>query len=116
MKTLITLLLLPCVVLTGCAKLNEDFDCPAPSGGSCKRMDEVYDMVNGKGKSLAVTPARNPLVMDGRPGHPVRYGEGVMPLWIAPYEDTDGNYHQANRVYSVVKEGQWMQQSQLASK
>ena len=41
-------------------------------------------------------------------GHPVRYGEGVMRLWIAPYEDTDGNYHQANRVYSVVQEGQWM--------
>ena len=54
-------------------------------------------MVNGKGKSLAVTPSRNPLVIDGRPGTTCRYGEGVMPLWIAPYEDTDGNYHQANR-------------------
>ncbi|MFA6302190.1 MAG: type IV conjugative transfer system lipoprotein TraV [Legionella sp.] len=116
MKILMTLLLLPSLVLTGCAKLNEDFDCPAPKGGSCKRMDQVYDMVNGKGKSLAVTSNRNPLVIEGRPGQPLRYGEGVMPLWVAPYEDTDGNYHQANRVYSVVKEGQWMQQTQLTSK
>lgn len=115
MKILIALLLLPCVVLTGCTKLNEDFDCPAPNGGSCKRMDEVYDMVNGKGK-LAVTPSRNALVIDARPGQPVRYGEGVMSLWIAPYEDTDGNYHQANRIYSVVKEGRWMHQPQSVSK
>jgi conjugal transfer pilus assembly protein TraV len=111
-----TLLLLCSVVLTGCAQLNEDFDCPAPKGGSCQRMDQVYDKVNGQGKSLAVVTHRNPLVIEGRPGEPLHYGEGVMPLWIAPYEDTDGNYHQANRVYSVVKEGQWMQHTQLASK
>lgn len=117
MKILMTLLLLPCLILTGCAKLNEEFDCPAPKGGSCKRMDQVYDMVNGVGhESLAVAPKRNPLVTEGKPGEPLRYGEGVMRLWIAPYEDTDGNYHQANRVYSVVQEGHWIQNPPLATK
>jgi len=28
---------------------------------------------------------------------------------VAPYEDTDGNYHQASKVYSVVEEGRWIQ-------
>lgn len=120
MKILMTLLLLPCFVLTGCSTLNEEFDCPAPKGGSCKRMDQVYDIVNGEGgighQSLAVAPNSNPLVVKGRPGEPLRYEEGVMRLWIAPYEDTDGNYHQANQVYSVVKEGQWIQPTTLAAK
>lgn len=120
MKILMTLLLLPCLALTSCATLNEEFDCPAPKGGSCKRMDQVYDMVNGEGdvghESLAVAPKRNPLVVEGKPGEPLRYGEGVMRLWIAPYEDTDGNYHQANQVYSVVQEGHWIQAPALAMK
>lgn len=114
MRTLILSVLVAGLGLTGCAKLNEDFDCPAPNGGSCKRMDQVYEMVNSKGKSLTVASNPNPFVIQRKLGEPTRYNEGVMRLWIAPYEDTDGNYHQANRVYTVVKEGQWMSQPQLA--
>lgn len=112
-KALSLVLLLAGILLSGCTRLNEDFDCPAPKGGSCKRMDQIYEMVNGQsgasGESLKVAPTRNPLVIEGKPGDPLRYGEGVMRIWIAPYEDTDGNYHQANQVYSVVREGHWIQ-------
>lgn len=120
MKLLMSVLLVSGLCLSGCAKLNQDFDCPAPNGGSCKRMDQVYDMVNGDGgvghEPLAVVPNRNPLAVEGRPGEPLRYGEGVMRLWIAPYEDTDGNYHQANQVYSIVREGHWIQNPPVATK
>lgn len=119
-KYLPGLLLLSCLALTACAGLNENFDCPAPEGGSCKRMDQVYEMVNGEGdvskKPLAVAPSRNPLILEGRPGDPLRYGEGVMRLWIAPYEDRDGNYHQTNEIYSVVREGHWIQNPPMATK
>lgn len=94
MKILLSVLLISSVVLTGCSTLNESFDCPAPQGGSCKRMDQVYDMVNGH-ESLAVAPHRSPLV---------KSQAGVMRLWIAPYDDADGNYHRASEVYSVVEE------------
>jgi conjugal transfer pilus assembly protein TraV len=101
-----------CVLLSGCANLNEDFDCPAPKGGSCKRMDQIYAEVNGNNlksnKPLAVAPIHNPLVLDAKAQDPIRYKEGVVRIWIAPYEDTDGNYHQANQIYSVVKEGHWI--------
>lgn len=113
MKNLLGLLLLSSTCLTGCVTLNEDFDCPAAKGGSCKRMDQIYEEINGgeggSKKLLSVAPTQNPLVIEGRPGEPLRYGEGVMRIWIAPHEDTDGNYHQANQVYSVVREGHWIQ-------
>lgn len=112
-KALVGVLLVQSVLLTSCANLNEDFDCPGPKGGSCKRMDQIYEMVNSEGgaahSTLAVAPTRNPLIVEGRPGDPLRYGEGVMRVWIAPYEDIDGNYHQANQIYSVVREGHWIQ-------
>ncbi|WP_298624840.1 type IV conjugative transfer system lipoprotein TraV [uncultured Legionella sp.] len=120
MKILLGWLILGCVCVTGCTKLNSEFDCPAPSGGSCKRMDQVYNLINGEGgvaqESLAVAPSRNPLIVEGRPGDPLRYGEGVMRVWIAPYEDTEGNYHQASQVYSVVQKGHWIQNPPVASK
>lgn len=103
MKMLMSVLLLSGVFLSGCSTLNDSFDCPAPKGGTCKRMDQVYDMVNGH-ESLKASPRRNPLIIDGKNGAPRSSREGVMRLWIAPYEDTDGNYHQANSVYTVVRE------------
>lgn len=102
MKMLMSVLLFGSVFLTGCSTLNESFDCPAPKGGTCKRMDEVYGMVNGN-DALVVAPRQNPHEIDGGLGRKRRYGEGVMRLWIAPYEDTDGNYHRANEVYTVVQ-------------
>jgi conjugal transfer pilus assembly protein TraV len=82
------LFLFPCLILTACANLNDKFDCPVPQGGSCKRMDEIYEMVNGKhvpeNRLVAVQPQRF--------SHEV-------PLWVAPYKDTEGNYHQAKRIY-----------------
>ncbi len=120
MKILMSGFILSCLMFTGCTKVNSEFDCPAPNGGSCKRMDQVYDLINGEGgvaqESLAVALNRNPLVMEGRPGDPLRYGEGVMRVWIAPYEDTEGSYHQASQVYSVVQKGHWIQNPPRAFK
>lgn len=103
MKIQMSAVFLSMVVLTGCSTLNESFDCPAPQGGTCKRMDQVYDMVNGH-ESLRVAPQKNPLVKGGKFGKKSQEGDGVMRLWVAPHEDTDGNYHQSTEVYTVVRE------------
>ena len=42
------------------------------------------------------------------PGKPIRYGEGVQRIWIAPYEDVDGNYHEPSFVYTVVRTSHWI--------
>lgn len=95
------------LLLSGCSTLNENFDCPAPQGGSCQRMDEVYKKINGGSHhetSLTVIPSNNPLMIKRAQGSQSKLSEGAMRIWIAPYQDTDGNYHPSNRLYSVVKE------------
>lgn len=94
MKSLKTIIILPCLLLTACTNLNDKFDCPEPQGGSCRRMDEIYDMVNGK------NVAEKRLV----PMKPRHLSNNSMPLWVAPHKDTDGNYHQAKRIYLNTSE------------
>lgn len=117
--------------LTGCAEMNSDFTCPMTNGMQCKRIDTVNDMVDQgaidttgmdatnspAGTPTHYTPDTNikpdkviqPYPNDGEavPGQPLRYGESVMRLWIAPYEDTQDNYHAPSLVYTVVQSGHW---------
>lgn len=117
--------------LTGCAEMNSDFTCPMTNGMQCKRIDQVNNSVDqgeidttgmdattsASGASQQYTPDTNvqaaniiqPYPNDGEavPGQPLRYGESVMRLWIAPYEDTQDNYHAPSLVYTVVQSGHW---------
>lgn len=96
-----------CLLLSGCSTLNENFDCPVPNGGSCQRMDEVYEKINGGGRhetTLTVIPTKNPLMIKRAQGSQATLSEGAMRVWVAPYEDMDGNYHPSNRLYSIVKD------------
>lgn len=97
--------------LTGCVELNTEFDCPMTKGGTCQRMDQVYESLHQGNSYETLKPVqhKNPMAFPGKSGDPLRFGEGVMRVWVAPYEDTDGNYHQASKVYSVVEEGRWIQ-------
>ena len=65
-------------------------------------------------QSTAERPARNieKLSVTSYPNFyqrkPLRYGETVQRIWIAPFEDTSGNYHQESYVYTIVKPGHWL--------
>jgi type IV conjugative transfer system lipoprotein TraV len=41
------------------------------------------------------------------PGAPLRIQEQVMPVWFAPYQDKQGNYHDAATMYTIVHPGTW---------
>lgn len=75
-----------CIPFTGCATLNENFDCPVPEGGSCKRMDQIYAEVN-ENPSASVVLSNNP--------------ENIR-IWIAPYQDSEGNFHEATHMHAPV--------------
>jgi conjugal transfer pilus assembly protein TraV len=115
LKIVITISLIG--LLTGCADLNSHFDCPMKPGVMCKRLDQVDGMVDAgaitgqpdgmvRGQMVAyhggaAMPMLTPV------NAPIRYPERVMRLWVAPFEDADGNYYSVHVIYTVVKPGHW---------
>jgi conjugal transfer pilus assembly protein TraV len=107
-------------LLAGCSSMNGSFDCPQQQGVLCKSLDEVNAMVDSGtlGASNAVTKKPD-VVRAPAGGHtpyvfhqstaatPFRQPETVMHVWIAPYEDSAGNYHQDSSIYKVVRPGHW---------
>jgi len=94
MKRKNTIILLLMLVLSGCAGMNPKFDCPMKPGIRCESLDQVNDRVNR--------------------GEIGRYAETVQHVWIAPFEDTSGNYHEESNVYSVVEPGYWGHTGEVA--
>ena len=107
--------------LVACSSMNSGFDCPNKAGVNCKSLDEINRMVDSgqireQSQSGVAPPTSTaatefqpyPLMTELRGGIPLRYGETVQRLWIAPFEDTEGNYHDASLIYAVIKEGRWI--------
>jgi len=108
------------VFLAGCSSMNSSFDCPNQPGVMCRDLDQVNTMVNrgeiGKGKSSHKSfsgefyPIKNSLKTTA----PVRFGEKVLRIWITPYEDSQGNYHDEGMLYTVVRPGRWQVPKEVA--
>ena len=122
-----SLILISLIGLVGCSSsLNSAFDCPLTPGVVCKSLDQVNAAVNrgelGKdsciGKNCISNKSKNnrtttnifstPYPMIMKTGEPLRYGERVIRVWIAPYEDDVGNYHQGTIINAVAKKGHWI--------
>jgi len=119
-KIIVSLFVLICGVSTGCTTMNSSFDCPNKAGVQCKSLDQINNMVdNGQiqGRTQSDSHANSmsetefqpyPMKTSYYPGEPLRYGETVQRVWVAPFEDTEGNYHQDNFIYTVSKGGHWI--------
>ncbi len=123
-------------LLSGCAShMNEEFDCPAGKGMGCQSVTEVKKKLNQGQISVPETTTEAyqrggsgslaaPLVMNatrlstGEALEPVSFidSNGMMiqrtpekPLrvWIAPYQDQEGNLREASVVHTVVRPGYW---------
>jgi conjugal transfer pilus assembly protein TraV len=109
------------ITLSACSSMNGSFDCPNKAGVNCKSLDQINDMVDSgqiRGRSGFTSKgdietesaefAAFPSTAIYHGGAPLRYGETVQRIWVAPYEDTEGNYHQDSLMYSIVKRGYWI--------
>jgi type IV conjugative transfer system lipoprotein TraV len=104
--------------LMGCGELNSQFTCPMKPGVSCQSLDQVNTLVD-QGKLAQAKPAssveKTTLTVDIRyladaedsTDSIKRNPETVMRLWIAPYQDKQGNYFSAHTIYHVIQPGQW---------
>ncbi len=122
-------LLLFAVVLSGCAsRLSgvggaERYACKAPEGALCTSVSGVYaNSVHGMPRP-ATPPEKRPAVVapaiygatsiaPDRPaaasGASIRSNPRVLRLWIAPWEDSDGDLHEEALVHVVVDTGRWL--------
>ncbi len=85
----------------------------------CKSISEVNHMVDkGQLKSYVEDKelpkplyssqgqSPSPIVM-GDEGMIQRVSEQHLRVWIAPYQDEQGNFHEASVIHTVIKPGYW---------
>jgi conjugal transfer pilus assembly protein TraV len=111
--------------LGGCASTlsglngSSQFSCEAPDGVTCSSLSGVYANAvannlpalrkeggradSGDGNTHGAIVGRAPAS-----GDPVRTQSKVLRVWIAPWEDTDGDLHDQSYVYVVADPGRWL--------
>ncbi len=115
--------------LAGCASSlsgiggTESYACKAPEGALCTSVSGVYaNSVHGTPRALSAPAAKTaptasygahsliPSVPTLSPpaGAAVRSAPRVLRVWIAPWEDSDGDLHEEAIVHVVVDAGRWL--------
>ncbi len=104
-------------LLVGCAHTADTFDCKFEKGVGCRSISEVNNMVNRgeiKGtsedgavfqKPVKTSSVKNPEF--GSNGMIGRVNEQHLRVWLAPFQDEQGNFHEASVVHTVLKPGYW---------
>ena len=114
--------------LSGCASTlsglggSEGYACKAPEGALCTSVSGVY--VNSRqGTPISTNPAAKkpttpvasygaapllPARTSAASSESIRSNPRVLRLWIAPWEDSDGDLHEEAFVHVVVDTGRWL--------
>ena len=117
-------------MLSGCAGINGHFGCNTKAGSSCTPVSQVNAQANAgdfdhqtsggriqlpRSQTFGYANSKNTLekVSGYRgvtpiPGEPVRFGERIQRIWIAPYQDLANNYHEPSYVYTVLEKPHWI--------
>lgn len=119
----ILLMISASLLLNACASTNSQFDCPMKPGIRCESIDSVNARIdrgeiggnhllklassNAFDSSRSDYPHYLNMAHFGK-GEPLRYGETVMRVWVAPFEDKEGNYHQESDIFTITKPGHWI--------
>lgn len=113
---------------TGCASTlsgvggNESYACKAPEGVVCTSIAGVYansvqnnlpsQRVEKRPVDSVPQPAAvvrtAPVAGSAVEGNSIRSATRILRLWIAPWEDADGDLQDQSYVYVVVDAGRWL--------
>jgi conjugal transfer pilus assembly protein TraV len=127
---------LAALVLSGCAGIGgtSKYGCKAPTGVHCQSVSGVYHnslqntLPSQRKSSVApenkgiqpnaspvaparpdAAPSRMPAPVSGvAPGTPLRSESRVLRLWIAPWDDADGDLMDQTYAYVLIEEGRWL--------
>ena len=130
-RTVTILVCATATLLGGCASTMSglggegSYACKAPVGSQCTSVSGVYaNSIHGQPPASALPkPAKGPASTAtvattasasiaapglGGPQTALRSQPRVLRLWIAPWEDTDGDLHEASVVHVLVDTGRWL--------
>ena len=122
------------LALCGCASSLSGFAgapryaCQAPVGAQCVSVSGVYANavqvpveISSTARSSDAPPGAAAVIAPAAPAEtilpaanastaaaPLRSNVRVLRLWIAPWEDSDGDLHEASVVHVVVDAGRWL--------
>jgi conjugal transfer pilus assembly protein TraV len=117
------------IALAGCASSmsgiggTENYACKAPEGALCTSVSGVYANSVHSTQRAAPAPATKAspapvygtsslvpgaATLSAPPGSAVRSAPRVLRVWIAPWEDSDGDLHEEGIVHVVVDTGRWL--------
>lgn len=129
------------LILSGCAETNTSPSCKKVGGKGvgCVSMDTAYGLskqgyfnrgnpepdgsIRSSNDDDANTsdPTNSSLYINKTDvnwqpsvGQPLRYGETVQVIWIAPYVDSQGDYYYPHQVSTVIRNGYWVGEPQSA--
>lgn len=112
--------------LTGCASMSgleseSQFACKAPPGVTCSSLSGVYANAiannlpalrneNRDAQGAAEQDALTSRIVGRAPsaGDPIRTPPRILRIWIAPWEDSDGDFHDQSYIYVVADFGRWV--------
>lgn len=120
----IALLFLVPGILGGCASNlsgvdgGRQFACKAPDGVTCSSLSGVYANAVANNLPAQRTDAKGDQRDEPRlgrvvgrapsSGEPIRSQPKVLRMWIAPWEDADGDFHDQSYVYVLADPGRWV--------
>jgi len=107
------------LTITGCAGMNGSFGCNAKAGDSCTPVSQINDQASAgdyqtgernrsSDRSGHYAHASWKSASDAYPGGPLRSGERIQRVWIAPYQDLSNNYHEPSTIYMVLDKPHWI--------
>lgn len=104
------------IFLSGCVGMGNKFDCNVDSGGRCAPMHHINQMANYGAFTERLPKADKSVLAEIKDmgtkqniygTTPIRSNEKTQQIWIGPYEDANGNFHEGSYVYAVVKKSSW---------
>ena len=130
MMSIFALSALLCLNLCACSTTSETFDCKAGKGVGCKSISEVNQMVDsntrvqgrfgesevekGQQPILPLETADRDKTLSQQTEIPLsdtiavhRVQEEHLRVWIAPFQDEQGNLHEGSVIYTILKPGYW---------
>lgn len=99
--------LLLALFLVACSTPKESFDFGPGKGLGNKSITEVNNILdNSNGQNSVIAPKIDCLKFNAR-GRVERTPEQRMRVWIAPFQDNNGNFHEGSMIHTLVREGSW---------